>query len=84
MEKIKFNELITQAAGPELGWMVKALKEVGELHDLRGLAHIGYNCCWEDEAFTRTALSSAGDLLKEVLPNAFATCALEPLCVGGR
>ena len=72
MKDIKFNEIVTQAAGPAPGWMVKAYKELGELDHSRGLAHISYNRCWDAEEFIIDALGRGAELLKEVLPKGFA------------
>ena len=57
---------------PALGWMVKAYKELGELDHPRGLTHIGYNRCWDDNQFIVDALGRGAEFLKEVLPKGFA------------
>lgn len=53
----------------------EAHKQLGELDHSSGLAHIGYDRCWEENQFTLEALSRGRELLKEVLPKGFADSA---------
>ena len=44
--------------------MVQAYKELGELDHSRGLAHIGYSRCWDDEEFFIEALGRGAEILR--------------------
>ena len=69
LKEIKFDQVVTKAAGPSLSWMLKAYDQLGELDHVPGLTSIGHHC-FEDKQFIITALTRSSDLLQETLTNA--------------